>query len=121
MEALTKLLIKIEEPIPETSETRPKWIHLCYVPEELCKRYRELKPEELMNLNVTLARWAKKDFDKDLKIENAEDLEVLKGLIKEFCKRVYPDIYLEQTTDRQGWLRVWVTKNMKEDLNINGE
>lgn len=118
MDTMMKLLIKVTEPVPDTLGGKIKWVHLCYVPEELCRTYKEEKPEDFYNLNATLARWAKADFGEELSVEKVEDLDTLKSLIREFCKKVYPDIYLEQATDRQGWLRVWVTKKMKEDLQV---
>lgn len=118
METMMKLLIKIVEPSPDSDAIKYKWIHFCYVPEELCKAYKEEYSEDFTNFNATLARWAKADFDKELSVEKAEDIDTLRGLIKDYCKQVYPDIYLEQATDRQGWLRVWVTKKMKEELEL---
>lgn len=112
---LTKILIKISE------GNTNKWIHLCYIPESLYEAYRTQLPDHLLNLNETLSKWAKEDFDVDLAVTEAEGLETLKSLVKEHYKQAYPDVYLEQTTDRQGWLRVWIVKKMKEDLGINGE
>ena len=115
--ALTKILIKIFD--EENNSSR--WIHLCYIPEELYTQYKTQSPEQLMNLNATLSRWVKEDFDKDLAVLSAAELDMMKNLVKGYYKETYPDVYLEQTTDRQGWLRVWIVKKMKEDLGINGE
>ena len=112
---LTKILIKISE------NSTSKWTHLCYVPENLYGSYKMQFSDRLLNLNETLSRWAKEDFDVDLAVIETEELETLKSLVREHYKQAYPDVYLEQTTDRQGWLRVWVIKKMKEDLGINGE
>lgn len=111
-EKMIKLLIKIFD-----GETA-KWVHLCYIPELLYETYKEQKPDNLKDMNTTISRWVKKDFDKDIEICNAASLEEVKSLIKAFCKETYPDVYLEQSTDRQGWLRVWISKKMKEDLEV---
>ena len=115
--ALIKVLIKLHNDQDNTN----KWVHLCYIPKELYDVYTTTKSQEFINLNETLSRWAKEDFEEEFSIITAEDLDKLKSLIKEFCKNTYPDVYLEQSTDRQGWLRVWISKKMKEDLGINGE
>ena len=112
---MTKLLLKLHE------EQSSKWVHLCYLPEQLYKDYSEKKPQELADLNGTLARWAKEDFNQDIAVSTQEDLDTLKSLIKNYCKETYPDVYLEQSTDRQGWLRVWIGKKMREDLEIDGK
>lgn len=115
--ALTKILIKIFDKESNTN----KWVHLCYVPETLYEMYRTQLPDHLLGLNTTLSEWIKRDFDVDLDITNNEELETMKGLIKNHYKETYPDIYLEQSTDRQGWLRVWIVRKMREDLGIDGE
>ena len=114
---LTKVLIKVFDDKSNSN----KWIHLCYIPEQLYEAYKLQKPDDLMNLNSTLSRWVKEDFNKDLSVMSAMELETMKTLVKSFYKETYPDVYLEQTTDRQGWLRVWIVKKMKEDIGINGE
>ena len=112
---LTKLLIKISH------EDAAKWTHLCYIPEEIYNLYKENHAENLSDMNATLSRWALEDFNKTMAMTTLEEFEELKGLIRDFCKETYPDIYLEQSTDRQGWLRVWVTKKMKEDMEKDGK
>jgi hypothetical protein len=112
---LIKLLIKID------SGDTNKWVHLCYIPEKICNSYKEKYPDYASDLRGTIARWSKEDFGKEIIVETAEDLETLKGAVKEFCKEAYSDIYLEQVTDRQGWMRVWITRKMKEDLSNNGK
>ena len=61
-----------------------------------------------------------KNITKNYKVANGE-IEVLKGLVKNFYKRAHPELYIDSPTDRQGWLRVWLTKKIKEELKIYGE
>ena len=109
---LTKVIIKIVE--KETGYK--KWIHLCYLPESLFEAYREHTQVGFTQLNETLARRAKEDFSVDTEVITDVELEELKTLVKEYYKKLYPEVYLEQTTDRQGWLRIWITKKIKEEL-----
>ncbi len=115
--ALTKILIKIFD--KETNSNR--WVHLCYVPETLYEMYKTQMSEHLLGLNDTLSRWLKEDFDVDVSVTDTLGLETMKSLVKEYYKETYPEIYLEQSTDRQGWLRVWIVKKMREELGIDGE
>lgn len=113
-----KLLIKLQT---DKANNTWKWIHLCYIPKDIYDEYKENRPEDFSSMNSTLARWAKEDFNRNLEVISSKDLKELKGLIKDYYKETYPEVYLDQVTDRQGWLRVWISKKMKEDLNSDGE
>lgn len=114
---LTKVILKIRDPQSNTH----KWIHLCYIPQALFEEYRKATQQGFTNLNETLARWAKEDFNEELSVETAAELDKLKTLVKQHYKQLYSEIYLEQTTDRQGWLRVWITKKIREELKLDGK
>lgn len=114
----SKLLLKLYDDKAE----QYKWVHLCYIPDKLFHQYKENKPEAFGNMNKTLARWVKEDFDRDMFVVTAVELEILKNLVKEQCKEMYPEIFIaDQNTDRQGWLRVWVTRKMTEDLEAKND
>ena len=98
-----------------------KWLHLCYIPEDLFNEYKKNRPQDVGNMNGTLSRWAKEDFGRDIFVNTVSELETLKVLVRDYCKEAYPEVYLDQSTDRQGWLRVWISKKMKEELENNGE
>ena len=115
---LAKILIKL---LVNDTDNVYKWVHLCYLPKKLYEQYSKEKHEDVVNLNKTLSRWATQDFDKEVSVITQKDLENLKELVKDYCKEAYPDVYLEQSTDRQGWLRVWISKKMKEELEANGK
>ena len=118
MEAnLSKIVVKTVN----KEDNSYKWVHFCYIPEELLTQYKERFPEAVKDFNLTLSRWCKTDFGKDLEIGSQSSFEELKGLIKAQYKEKYPELYLDQSTDRQGWLRVWVSTKMMEDLQNNGE
>lgn len=106
----SKILLKIFNP-----DTRsPYWVHLCYADKEIYDKYMLQNHSESMNL--ILSRWIEEDFGKVLEINSAEDIATLKSLVKEFYKHKYPDIYRDSNIDRQGWMRLWITSKMKEEL-----
>lgn len=111
-----KVVIKV---LDATSE-KIKWIHLCYLEESLYRKFCEDKQIQPTDFNEVLARWCKEDFDLELSMSSSKDLYLLKGAVKDFYKRAHPDIYVDSVTDRQGWLRVWVTRKIKEELNLYG-
>lgn len=108
---LTKLVIKLEN----------GWAHMCYVPSELYQAWKDKTQTTFCDWNETLTHWVKEDFNKAIQVETVTEFKELKTLVKEYYRVTYPDVYLDQPTDRQGWLRVWVIKKMKEELELNGE
>lgn len=117
MAELTKMLIKVVN----ESHDRAEWTHISYVDEALYKKFIEEKHIETTDLNDYLSRWAHEDFNAQLAMSSKNDIIVLKELVKGFYRRAHPEIFIDSPTDRQGWLRVWLTKKMKEELNIYGE
>lgn len=114
----TKVLIKLLNENKNTTE----WVHVCYVDADLYNKYISHFDLTTQDLNTTIARWIKEDFNLTMVIGRKADLQVAKGIIQDYYRRVYPDIYMESDgIDRQGWMRVYVQKKMKEDLGIYGE
>lgn len=109
---LTKLVIKLEH---------TGWVHMCYVPSELYQAWKEQTQTTFCDWGDTLTRWVKEDFNADVQAGTVLGFNEVKMLVKKHYKDTYPDVYLDQPTDRQGWLRVWVIKKMKEELELNGE
>ena len=107
----TKLLIKIFD------GSSAKWVHLCYVDSEL---FKEFSAKVTDTLNTSIQSWAKEDFGEALYIGSIKDLEKLRLLISKYSKEVYPDLFKESRTDRQGWVRVWITSHMRKELEQHG-
>lgn len=112
MEKDAKILLKITDTETKTS----RWIHLCYADETVYNDYILQNPDSSY-MNEVLSRWCKEDFNQDLSMNSIEDVATLKGLVKELYREKYPEVYRDSDTDRQGWLRLWVTSKMKEELD----
>lgn len=113
---IAKVMIKL------TNEGNEAWTHLCYVDKNLYVKYaaeRKKKYHELM-LNDALESWAKQTLKKSVVLLTTEDLAELKALVKTHYKKKYPELFINSGTDRQGWMRVWVTEMMEEELK-NGK
>lgn len=117
MADLEKMLIKV---VNEEND-KPEWTHLSYVDSKLYTRLMDEKHLETSDLNDLLSRWAKEDFNASLSMSSKNDILILKHLVKDFYKRAHPELYIDSPTDRQGWLRVWLTRKIKEELNIYGQ
>lgn len=117
MSELTKVLIKVVN----EKHDRTEWTHISYIDSSLYKNFLNSKYIATFEMNDYLSRWAKEDFNVSIPMSSKNDIQVLKELVKNFYKRAHPELYIESATDRQGWFRVWLTKKMKEELNIYGE
>lgn len=58
--------------------------------------------------------WLKLDFGLDATC--MDDIRAAKERIKELYAEVYPDVYLANAGDRQGWTRVWLSEKIKHML-----
>lgn len=115
---VTKVLVKL---LDENSNTT-KWFHLCYVDTDLYNKYIEHFDLTSLDLNEIIARWMKENFNYSMVVSRKDDLKIVKELVQDYYKRVYPELYMPVNgIDRQGWMRVFVQKKMREDLGIYGE
>ena len=110
----TKVVIKVLDPILN----KIIWVHLCYIEKELYLKYLKDMDITSNDLNRTICRWVKEDYSVELQITTTEDIAVLRTIVKDFYSRTYPEVFIDSLTDKQGWLRVWITRKMKEDLGI---
>lgn len=110
--------VKVLMKLANKRTKRPTWVHVCYVDRELYEKY---KATAHIQLNEALKSWAEFTFHKkDVPVTTVQDFANLKLLVKDHYKTAYPDVYRDSPTDRQGWMRVWVTDMMKEGVK-NGE
>jgi hypothetical protein len=91
------------------------WHHFCYVPKDI-----KLKFDEIVNVNKELSnywieKWAKQDFN-IARIRTPQDMGKLKFHIRQNYKKIYPELYVESTSDKQGWVRVWYTQHMVKEI-----
>ena len=88
------------------------WFHFCYLPDELWEQYT--KAFKVGNLDSQVKAWLKLDFG--LEVSHMDDIRVAKESIKKLYAEVYPEVYLDNDGDRQGWARVWLSEKIKKAL-----
>ena len=113
----TKVLLKVLD----ANDDRIKWVHLCYLSSDLYNKFIYERDMKTIDMNDILSRWCKEEFLVDLHMATSKDIHLLKELVKDFYKRAHPEYVLDSKTDRQGWLRVWITRKMMEELKIYGK
>lgn len=97
------------------------WVHFCYVNKNLYEQFMQEKNLQSTDLNQIISQWCKKDFNKKVVLSSTEDIQIIREIVKNYYEKIYPEIFIENNTDHQGWLRVWITKNLKEELKIDGK
>jgi phenylacetate-coenzyme A ligase PaaK-like adenylate-forming protein len=96
-------------------EGRYEWVHFCHVPQELKRKFMNITRKLKKSTTVYIRKWAKEDFGVE-SIETWEQLEELKMRIKNSYRKRYPEIFLDNEVDRQGWIRVWTTKHIEREI-----
>lgn len=107
-----KLILKLLD----NNTGKMKWFHVCYIGERLYKTFltkMDIEPYEYADY---IADWFKQDFGVDITMTTKRDLCILKGTVKERYRALYPTIYNNTDIDTQGWVRVWLSKKMEEEL-----
>lgn len=112
---LIKFLIKV---LNEDTD-RLSWEHVCYAPRELYLNFLDKKGLQRFQMADCVSRWAREDFNTDLPMTTAKDINILRELVLDKYSSAYPHLVRKSETDRQGWLRVWVTNHMERDLQRN--
>ena len=111
-DVLIKVLLKVLD------ENRDKlvWEHLCYTSKGLYLKFIETLSIERFEVADFVSSWAKEDFNIDLPMTTAKDITILRELILDKYSSVYPHLLHKTSTDRQGWVRVWVSAHMEKEL-----
>lgn len=91
------------------------WFHFCYIPKDIWLKYKN--KFNIPNLDAQIKAWLKQDFD--FEVVYMDDIYEAKDQIKKLYAEVYPEVFLENEGDRQGWTRVWLTQKIKHALEVD--
>lgn len=86
------------------------WRHFCYVPSALLNQYGKSG----VVLSENIVKWA--EADTGVIIADLRSLRLAKSKIRALYKHKYPDLYLDNDIDKQGWNRLWAIEHIKEEL-----
>lgn len=90
------------------------WFHFCYIPKDTCVPYRD--KFKTVNMDAQIKEWLKQDFN--FEVVYMEDIYEAKEHIKKRYAELYPEVFLSNDGDRQGWTRVWLTDKIKRLLEV---
>ena len=112
----SKDLIKFLVKVLDENRNELVWEHVCYAPRELYLTYLKRFGLERFEMADALSKWAKTDFNVDIPVTTEKDIRIIKELIYDKYRNIYPNIARISNTDHQGWVRVWVSYHMERDL-----
>jgi len=92
-------------------------VPFCYVEVSLYTRFQRKVKAKKIDIRPHLSRWARVDFNVNLKFETTYAVELLMALLKDYYKAVQPVIYNTRLIDDKGWLQVWVSGNMEKEIS----
>ena len=111
-----KLVIKV---IDENTE-RMKWVHVCYINEKLYLTFVKTMRISREDVADYLRVWIKDEFRIDLTMSTKSDIAIFKALVIDKYKRLYPSMYFNDLSDDHGWIRIWISEKMEQELEKNG-
>lgn len=115
-DAMIKVLIKVLN----EDKDELQWAHLCYVPKDLYHKYLTMRCLDRFEFADCVSEWARQDFNVELPMTTRKDIFILKELVIDKYKRVYPQIIsycnVGEKKDNMGWIRVWCSYHMEKDL-----
>lgn len=116
---MTEVLIKFLIKVLNEDTDKLSWEHVCYAPRDLYLKFLAQKGLQRFQMADCVSRWVREDFNTDLPMTTAKDINILRELVLDKYNSAYPHLVRRSETDRQGWLRVWVTNHMERDLQRN--
>lgn len=90
------------------------WFHFCYIPQDVWEQYKS--KFNVLNMDAHIKDWLKQDFGFD--VVYMDDIYEAKERIKQLYAKVYPEVFIDNEGDRQGWCRVWLTERVKLLLEV---
>ena len=109
MAGLLKISLKVLLPNNKTEY----WSHFCYVDVALKTKFNAFTDTPMKDWVI---RWSRKDFNMP-DLDTTKDLDKLKSKIRHTYAQLFPTIYRQMETDRQGWVRIWLSDHIREELS----
>lgn len=111
-------LKKIQIKVIDSKTDKMSWEHISYVSAELYDRFLKEMDCSREEFARYVAKWAYQDFNYKTTMAYKQDITILKSLVRERYRSIYPNIFIDGNTDRQGWMRTWLSKKMEAELKL---
>lgn len=100
----------------KSKHKNPVWVHFCYVNSKVYEAFFEVFNMTSEEFPSFLTKWTKDDFNIDLMFTENNDIRILKELIVDRYKKLYPHMYYNDVIDNHGWTRVWLSEKMGKEV-----
>ena len=90
------------------------WFHFCYLHDDIWAKYQN--KFNTNNMDAQIKEWLKQDFG--FEVVYMDDIYEAKEYIKKLYAEAYPEIYIDNEGDHQGWARVWLTGKINKLLEV---
>ena len=95
------------------------WTHFCYVNPEIFEAFLEVTNTKRTQMKKWLTKWAEEDFNWVIDFSEFSHIKLLKELVIDKYRRVYPHLYYNNAVDTHGWMRCWVSEKMGKEIRKN--
>lgn len=114
-EALKKVMLKVvhEE---RHAKKRALWTPLCYVNSSIYNTFFSVFKIEKSDLCDFISKWVQEDFNLTFDFTKKNDMRILKELVSDKYRILYPYIYYSDLIDGNGWVRVWISEKMGKEI-----
>lgn len=92
------------------------WTHFCYVNPEVFDAFLHVTKTRRTQIAKWLTKWAEEDFNWQIDFTEYSHIKLLKELVIDKYRRVYPHMYYNNAVDTHGWMRVWVSEKMGKEI-----
>lgn len=95
------------------------WVHLCYVNPEIFEVFLEVTGTKQRQMVKWVTRWTEEDFNWVIDFTEYSHIKLLKELVIDKYRRVYPHLYYNNAVDTHGWMRCWISEKMGKEIRRN--
>ena len=90
---------------------------VCFVNSEIYEAFTTLLDVAYKDLFWWFAKWTKEDFNLDYDFCKANDLRILKELVRDKYRTIQPILYYSNLVkSKDGWMRLWVSEHMGKEI-----
>lgn len=92
------------------------WVHLCYVNPDISDVFFAVTKTKQRHMVKWVRVWAEEDFNWDIDFTEYSHIKLLKELVLNKYKRIYPHLYYNNAVDTHGWMRCWISEKMGKEI-----
>lgn len=95
------------------------WVHLCYINPTILEAFLDVTHAKKKQMSKWITKWAEEDFNWRIDFTEYNHIHLLKELVINKYKTIYPHLYYNDAVDTHGWMRCWVSEKMGKEIRRN--